>query len=539
MKIIKSKRLDHLGIVAGTLQELGIIDWVDSRFEPEKDCKVSTGRVIAALVLNGLGLVSRPLSLTPQFFETKALDILLGAELEPEDLNRHRLGRALDDIHAYGCELLFSEIAQRVCKQAGVDCTFTSLDTTSFSVTGEYAEDTDENTIKMMHGYSKDHRPDLKQAILELVVSQDGGFPLMMHCFSGNASDNKIFKARCAQLVKCFKNSDAPHYVVGDSKLYHADNAPHLRELSFVTRIPRSYAEEQMAVKKAWEVSDWQPVDEANRYYEYRIRHFEMDQRWMVVHSQAAQKRANKVLYRKTDQEYKKAVADLKHLRNTDFACASDAQAAAERLNRAFQFHEIILTDPAPYDYYAAPGRPKKTDFPTHTVYRVTGTIIGLFKQRKAYLEQKSCYVIGTNTTSKTLDAGQVIEAYKNQNASVESGFRFLKDPQFFTASFFIKKPSRIMALLMIMTLSLLVYSVAQRHLRQQLIKKNETLPNQINQPTQKPTLRWVFQLMEGIDVIYIKTDYAVQRLISGLKDIHQKIIRFFFKPIRLMYQIE
>ena len=91
--------------------------------------------------------------------------------------------------------------------------------------------------------------------------------------------------------------------------------------------------------------------------------------------------------------------------------------------------------------------------------------------------------IIGTNATENELEVSAVIEAYKNQNASVERGFRFLKDPQFFVSSFFLKKPARIMALLMIMTLSLLVYSVAQKHLREQLVEKNETLPNQINKP--------------------------------------------------------
>ena len=81
----------------------------------------------------------------------------------------------------------------------------------------------------------------------------------------------------------------------------------------------------------------------------------------------------------------------------------------------------------------------------------------------------------------------------------MEGGFRFLKDPLFFVSSLFVKKPCRIQGLLMVMTLALLVYSVAQRRLRQELARQQESLPNQIDQPTQRPTLRWVFQLLEGI----------------------------------------
>ena len=64
------------------------------------------------------------------------------------------------------------------------------------------------------------------------------------------------------------------------------------------------------------------------------------------------------------------------------------------------------------------------------------------------------------------------------------------KDALFFTSSLFIKKPNRIMGLLFIMTLSLLVFSIAQRRMRNKLSEQNEVLPNQINLPSKQPTLR-------------------------------------------------
>src|SRR3989344_2532414 len=95
MEILCTKRLDNLGIVMGTLREFGIIDLIDQKTGKDAQHNISTGEAIAAMVMNGLGFVSRPLSLTPQFFQTKALDILFSRELDPDELNRHRLGRAL------------------------------------------------------------------------------------------------------------------------------------------------------------------------------------------------------------------------------------------------------------------------------------------------------------------------------------------------------------------------------------------------------------------------------------------------------------
>jgi len=102
----------------------------------------------------------------------------------------------------------------------------------------------------------------------------------------------------------------------------------------------------------------------------------------------------------------------------------------------------------------------------------------------------QSSYLIGINTKAEELSPQN--EAYKNQNASIERGFRFLKDPQFFVSSFYLKKPSRIMSLLMIITLSLLVYSVLQRHLRQVLAHQGDTLPNQINQGIKNPIICFI-----------------------------------------------
>ncbi len=109
--------------------------------------------------------------------------------------------------------------------------------------------------------------------------------------------------------------------------------------------------------------------------------------------------------------------------------------------------------------------------------------------------------------------------------------------PQFFVTSFFLRKPARIMALLMIMTLSLLMYSVTQRHLRKQLIEKNETLPNQIDAPIKNPTMRWIFQLMEGIDVIYVRIKDVIYKKIMGITELRQKIISFFFEPVQKIYE--
>jgi transposase len=90
----------------------------------------------------------------------------------------------------------------------------------------------------------------------------------------------------------------------------------------------------------------------------------------------------------------------------------------------------------------------------------------------------------------------------------------------------------------MVMTLALLVYAVAQRRLRQQLMRHNETLPNQIHQPTQRPTLRWAFQLLEGIHRVRVTVQGRVHHLLEGLTEVKIKVLRLFGEGSCRLYQI-
>ncbi|MDX8378765.1 MAG: IS1634 family transposase, partial [Gallionella sp.] len=123
---------------------------------------------------------------------------------------------------------MFSEISLNVCRQERVDTRFNSLDNTRFTLSGDYFEKMDDETVAIKLGHSKDHRPDLKQVMLEMMISQDGGIPLIGKALDGNASDNTVFKERSEQLLESFKASETPRYLIADCKLYTEKNAPNL-----------------------------------------------------------------------------------------------------------------------------------------------------------------------------------------------------------------------------------------------------------------------------------------------------------------------
>ncbi len=194
---IKTLSMDHHGLVAAVCKDLGVSEKIDRRMgEIDERRVVSTGKAVVAMILNGLGFTNRRLYLTHQFFETKPVEILLDEAISASDITDYTLGHALDEIAAYGSSQLFGEIAFEIALENDLLGAVNHLDTTSLSVHGEYDSglgNEEAGVIEIRHGHSKDHRPDLKQVVLSLVVNGPSAMPLFMEALDGNSSDRASF----------------------------------------------------------------------------------------------------------------------------------------------------------------------------------------------------------------------------------------------------------------------------------------------------------------------------------------------------------
>ena len=187
---------------------------------------------------------------------------------------------------------------------------------------------------------------------------------------------------------------------------------------------------------------------------------------------------------------------------------------------------------------YPSPGRPATGATPQVVGFRLAGEV----QPSKSLLEQarrgQGRFILATNELqADCLPSETMLAQYKAQAISVERGFRFLKDPLFFADSLFLKNPGRIMALTMIMVLALLVYALAERNLRTRLQESGQSLPNQVGKETQTPTMRWVFQMFEGIDLLLIwQGDQLVRRQVTNLKPVHLDVIHLLGPPVENCY---
>jgi transposase len=205
VKDIEIQDIDHLGIVAGIVDSIGLVEIINNLVGSHLDENISAGHAVKAMILNGLGFVSQPLYMFPEFFESLACEHLIGPGVKPEYLNDDKLGRVLDKLYIKGLDTVFLSISLNVVEKFNISLSSSHLDSTSIHVHGQYNSNFPEvifekknknsqqhqqnlevkskQPINITYGYSRDHRPDLKQFLIELICSGDGetalqeGFP--------------------------------------------------------------------------------------------------------------------------------------------------------------------------------------------------------------------------------------------------------------------------------------------------------------------------------------------------------------------------
>lgn len=88
---------------------------------------------------------------------------------------------------------------------------------------GNYEADIDATSIRLTKGYSRNHRPDLNQVILNLITENQAGLPIYMQACSGNTNESESFKKLVKSHITSLKAAARCQYFIGDSALYVAE----------------------------------------------------------------------------------------------------------------------------------------------------------------------------------------------------------------------------------------------------------------------------------------------------------------------------
>ena len=514
-----SKQLDHLGLVAGMYDELGIGELID-RLIPQDDEKriVSVGQAVKAMVLNGLGFANHTLYLTELFFRDKPVERLVGEGIKAKHLNDDVLGRALDAIYKYGPSELYPQLAGQAVRLLGLLCRFGHMDSTGFHVDGQYnsAEAPEDGVIHITKGYSRDHRPDLNQVVLQLISERQAGIPLLMQSLSGNNSDKESFREMVNDFAEQMRGDFGIEYLIADSALYTAENLKSMSSLWWISRVPETLNLACDAIEVLAPELMRDPTQSAFRSFE--TEYGEVKQRWVVVFSPEAYQRARKTIDKQCRKQSTAELKSFNKLCKQNFACEADARNALVDFEKKLKLNTVNDASISAIPRFNGKGRPAEGRQPDYFDYRIEGAMASNLQERTRRLQRKSCFILASNQLSnEALSDEELIAAYKDQQ-KVEGGFRFLKDPMFMASTLFLNSPKRIMALMMVMTLSLLVYAALEHRIRESLKTHDETFPNQKGQFISNPTARWVFQFFSGIHVLAVE---QTQELVLNMNE-HQ-----------------
>ena len=525
------KSLNHLGLVAAMCRELKIAEYFDACIINDADARnVTIGQAVVAMIINGLGFTGQTLYLVPEFFADKPIDRLIGEGIQADHLNDKILGRALDSLYDNGVSELYQNLAIKVVKHLKLPCKALNLDGTSFHVDGEYNSNEnpdDLNCIQICRGYSRDHRPDLNQVVLQLMTENEAGIPVFMAPGSGNINDKTCFREIIKNHLSCFKAALDNRYLVADAAMYIAETLQSLDQQKqlFISRVPLNIKDAKALIGKAPDML-LEPVEGYEDYYSAEVPscYGEVKQRWVLFRNEKRRLSEQKTLTRKMQKKSLKEARDLEKLGKKAFLCREDALKAFALWQKQ---SKLCLSEAEPEviskPCYSSKGRPSSDSKPDHFEYFVQGTCFVPCEKRENAEASLGCFILGTNDLNQdSLNAGELLSTYQSQQ-QVEGGFRFLKSPDFLVSSLYLEKAERIEALLMVMTLCLMVYAAIQHRIRHELKKQSRFFPDQKKKNCQNPTARWVFFCFQGIGVLTLNNQ---ERQVIGLQERHWTIIQ-------------
>ena len=509
--------IEHLGLVATMIDELGIVDLIDEAIKQDlKQRKVSVGQAVKAMILCGLGFTNHRLYLAGHFFTNKPTERLIGEGIKANHIHDDLLGRALDSLYEYGLTTLFHQLSREAAEKLGVKSRVFHADSTTFHVDGEYnseEENPDPAIIHITKGYSRDHRPDLDQFALNLIVENEAGLPISLQLASGNQSDSHGLPELIKQYINQLQGVEKKPLFVADAAWYGADNIQNSQQQGyhFLSRVPQ-HLNLAKATLAETSIAQMTPLKEGYKATLHRKTYGKVEQQWVVIHSQEAKERAQKTVSR---QWRKKSDTDCKRwqkLTRQTFNCQSDAQQAVEQFQKKAHCCDLSNWRILAQAHYAQVGRPKSGTTPDKVTYFVEGELYIPLASYQQTLDRKALFILATSELDE-MSPLQILDTYQGQT-KVERGFRFLKDPLFLINTIFLKKEERVMAMMMVMTLCLLVYAALEHRIRLTLKEHHYTVPNQKSQPTQIPTTRWVFQAFLDVVLLTILTPSSTPQVV-------------------------
>jgi transposase len=538
----------HLLLVLGVLRRLEVATVIDHLIPPHPAHGLSCGHGVEALVLAILD-GHHALYKVGHRLEERGMVALLHPGGTCAALNDYRLGHILDALFAANLNRVFSAVALRALEVYAIPTPWLHQDTTTIALYGAYADDPQTpGAPRPAYGHSKDGRADLKQVLLSLGVSGDGGIPVRLGVRDGNRSDSVETPVAIEECLAL--GLEGVRGVVADSKTYSRRTLGVCLEqkVDLITLVPRTCAirqalaawgQQQPALPLLLEKPGRTKAEAPRRWHgQSVIRQVEVEYRdgrvtrealrFVVVHASQLAQQQTQAYTAAQAKEAEAVMAHSTHVQARWFACEADAAAAIAEYEgrgqgrrgrpRPWRYHTVRYRVVAETRRVrrARRGRPAKTEPPpTEVGYRLTVEVAAL-----ANLEEDNGWaVLATTVPTETCADTEILQTYQEQNTTVEPGFRWIKNPAAI-APVWLEKPERLAALAMLTVVGLLVYSIIQRQVRLYLRTHDQRLPGNKGL-TATPTAAVVLALFTQVALVQLWIDAQTVMQLAGVQPHH------------------
>ena len=361
-------------------------------------------------------------------------------------------------------------------------------------------------------------------------------FPLWMESHSGNVSDQKVIPESFKRVETFIQSmhSEAQFLYVADSAAY-SNCVKHNDDIIWLSRVPERIKACSDLVSLSNDNLIWNEYENGYKSCCIGVKHEDVNQYWLLVFSQQAYDRELKTFEKKLSKLDESLKKQAWHLSCQDYACKEDAEKTVKDFAEKLKYHTVDFNINET-QHYSGKGRPKKGQQPELVRYKVEVTVQRNQEKIDQQMLRKGRFVLATNDIDhQRLTPNEMLFNYKKQSGT-ESGFSFMKNKDFQVSSIYLHTPHRILALMMVMTLCLMVYCVAQHKLRSALKEQEETIPNQNGKEIENPTMMRVFRLFIGIQLLIITSGDQQQEMVLNLNPIRIKIINLFGVRARYIY---
>ncbi len=497
---------------------------VDQMVQWRETARLTPGQIVEALIINIL-CDRRPLWKMEQFFYEIDLSLLYGKEITPDHLNDDILGRCLDKIAEIDLNKLVSQIGLQALLAHSLSLRVLHIDTTSISVEGEYANQSEDDKFLIDKGHSKDHRADLKQFKIGL-ASQEQGMICGGQLLSGHESDKSWNPQMIEDMFTFFqsKGQDGTIFVIDSAGISGKTLATwQEKKLKIISRFPETFNLATEVKLQAWQENIWNEIGKIAAGKDgsiYKSRSFLVEVegtpvRLIVAHSTALEELKIHTLQKKVDKQGNKLEKEAKAVMKTSFACEADAQTALGAFLNAHKDSPYEISGQVIHQQKAKHGRrgrPKASEEPelisTYIVHLEIGRLIQ--ERYDQLLQLESTFVLVTTLPESSHSDESVLCEYKNQN-SIENRFRFIKQPAYL-GPVYLKNPQRVKALGYVFILALMIGSYLEYRIRSAMEKENEVLILPGKKKVSQPSLNTMMEFFDTLKVARIRVGENIIR---------------------------